>query len=192
MNQIARNFIMAGTGESTYPIDHDDCSSFYHDHHNVLLFGGAKQWGGHSKRAVDNLQIWPDFGTGQFGRASCYDYQATGAYDEVYANNTCVLSGLVNQPWCNQTGCGVVNFRDLCPTARADLGAATSGLVARNNTYYAPAAAASWRSSDQSCALPLHGVQARGEEQGSRALDVASLSTAAILARIKALLHRDL
>ena len=31
-NEITRNFIMAGTGESTYPIDHDDCSAHYHDH----------------------------------------------------------------------------------------------------------------------------------------------------------------
>jgi hypothetical protein len=35
---------MAGSGTSTYPIDHDDCSSSYHDHHNVLLFGPTKQW----------------------------------------------------------------------------------------------------------------------------------------------------
>ena len=41
---LCRNFIMAGSGTSTYPIDHDDCSSSYHDHHNVLLFGPTKQW----------------------------------------------------------------------------------------------------------------------------------------------------
>ena len=35
--------------------------------------------GGHSKRAISNLQIWPDFGTGEYGRAACYDYQASGA-----------------------------------------------------------------------------------------------------------------
>ena len=49
-------------------------------------------------------------------------------------------------------------------------------------------AKASWRQSDQSCALALAGVQARGEEERSRILDVAKLGTNAVLARIKALL----
>jgi hypothetical protein len=89
VNEIRQNFIMAGSGVSTYPIDHDDCSARYHDHHNVLLFGPAKQWGGHSKRFTENLQIWPDFGTGAYGRASCYDFQAHGAWGEVFVNNTC-------------------------------------------------------------------------------------------------------
>jgi len=113
--------------------------------------------GGHSKRAISNLQIWPDFGTGEYGRAACYDYQASGAsrnelsapctceprklllifaktrsgkrrepqerflpthtcvvgaYGEVFANNTCILSGHLQAPWCNSTdGCGAVTFR---------------------------------------------------------------------------------
>lgn len=187
-NVIQRNFIMAGTGTSTYPIDHDDCSASYHDHHNVLLFGPAKQWGGHSKRATNNLQIWPDYGAGEYGRAACYDYQATGAYNEVFANNTCILSGHRQTPWCNHTGCGVMTFRDVCPSASVNLSVAASGLVASNNTYYTPAGAASWRTSDQGCALPLRYVQEREEEAGSRALDVSQLSTTAILARIKELL----
>jgi len=49
-------------------------------------------------------------------------------------------------------------------------------------------AKASWRQSDQSCALALAGVRARGEEDGSRVLDVARLGTSAVLAHIKALL----
>jgi hypothetical protein len=197
-NEIARNFIMAGTGESTYPIDHDDCSACYYDHHNVLLFGPAKQWGGHSKRAVDNLQIWPDFGAGQYGRAACYDYQATGAYDEVFANNTCILSGYLAQPWCNSTGCAVVTLRDVCPAnCSAGLAAKTTGLTAANNTYYVPTGSlASWRSSDSSggvdpsgsCALSLSAVQTSYVEKQSRALDVASLSTDEVLAWVKTLL----
>ena len=46
--------------------------------------------GGHSKRAISNLQIWPDFGTGEYGRAACYDYQASGASrNELSAPCTC-------------------------------------------------------------------------------------------------------
>ena len=147
-----------------------------------------KQWGGHTKRAVHNLLIWPDFGTGAYGRAACYDYQATGAYGEVFADNTCILSGYQKQPWCNTTGCGVATFRDICPTSYTSLRLATSTLVAANNTYYVPAGAASWRHSDQTCALPLSVVRMRGEEHGSRALDVASLNASAIVAAIEAVL----
>lgn len=187
-NEIRRNFIMAGTGTSTYPIDHDDCSANYNDHHNVLLFGPAKQWGGHSKHATSNLQIWPDYGTGIYGRAACYDYQAVGAYGEVYPNNTCVLSGHRQSAWCNDTGCGAVSFRDVCPSGTSDLRVGTAGLIAANNTYYTPDGAASWRASDQSCALPLHIVQERGQEIGSRALNLSQLSTSMVLAHIKKLL----
>ena len=130
-----------------------------------------KQWGGHNKRAVHNLQIWPDFGSGAYGRAACYDYQASGAYGEVYANNTCILSGYQQQPWCNSTGCGVANFRDVCPTKCSNLRSATFALLAANNTYFVQAGAvgaASWRSSDQSCALPLSAVQMRGRSRGAK------------------------
>ena len=35
-----------------------------------------------------------------------------GAYGEVFANNTCILSGHLQAPWCNSTdGCGAVTFR---------------------------------------------------------------------------------
>ena len=140
------------------------------------------------KRALSNLQIWPDFGTGTYGRAACYDYQATGAYAEVFANNTCILSGYMQAPWCNSTGCAAITFRDLCPATSANLTGGTSALVAVNNTYYAPRGAMSWRHSDQSCALPLWAVKERGEEHGSRALDVAHLDTIVVLAQIRTLL----
>jgi hypothetical protein len=56
-NSIHHNMILAGYG-GTFPLDHDDGSSNYHDHHNVLLYGPAKNWQGHSKRFVDNLQVY--------------------------------------------------------------------------------------------------------------------------------------
>jgi hypothetical protein len=40
-NVIYRNLLLNNYG-SFYPIDHDDGSAFYHDHHNVLLYGGKK------------------------------------------------------------------------------------------------------------------------------------------------------
>ena len=37
-----RHNIMWNNYHSTWPIDHDDGSCYYHDHHNFLIYGGAK------------------------------------------------------------------------------------------------------------------------------------------------------
>ena len=37
-NEITRNFIMAGSGTSTYPIDHDDCSSYCKISSNLEIY----------------------------------------------------------------------------------------------------------------------------------------------------------
>ena len=81
-----------------------------------------------------------------------------------------------------------MTFRDVCPSDSGNLDVGTFGLIAANNTYYTPAGVASWRSSDQGCALPLHDVQQRKEEAGSCALNVSQLSTSMVLAHIKELL----
>jgi len=185
-NEIHRNFIMAGTGTATFPIDHDDGSSTYHDHHNALFFGPAKQWEGHSKRTISNIQVWPDYGTGPT-RAACIDYQSSGTYGEVFANNTCILSGHAGAKWCNDEGCGALNFRDMCPETETNLTAGTAHLNTSNNRYFAPRANATWRSSNQACPLSIEEAQARGQEQGSEVHDVATLSTAEIVAQIEAM-----
>ena len=132
--------------------------------------------------------MWPDFGGAT--RAACIDYQSSGTYGEAYLNNTCILSGLnpAGAKWCGPAGCGALDFRDLCPSTAANLSAGTSGLLVANNSYYAPRANASWRSSNQRCALSIAGVQAKGEERGSRVFDAATLGPDEIVARVKALL----
>ena len=190
VNLIHHNLIMAGTGASTFPLDHDDGSASYHDHHNALFFGPTKQWEGATKRTTDNIQVWPDFGGGPT-RASCIDYQASGAYGEVFANNTCIQGGHTQSKWCNSDGCGVLNFRDVCPTTAANLTASTNGLQTYNNTYYVPKGNASWRSSNQKCALSIEGVQGKGEEAGSRVVDVATITSASVVEMIKALLWQN-
>ena len=57
-NEISHNFIIANY-YSSVPLDHDDGSSYYYDHHNVLAFGGYKNNIGYSKRAESNLFIYP-------------------------------------------------------------------------------------------------------------------------------------
>jgi hypothetical protein len=46
--------------QSTWPIDHDDGSSFFHDHDNVLIYGGYKNLFGHDQLIERNLYVYPD------------------------------------------------------------------------------------------------------------------------------------
>jgi hypothetical protein len=41
-------------------IDHDDGSCFYTDSYNYLVYGGYKQYLGHSKTAHSNVYVYPD------------------------------------------------------------------------------------------------------------------------------------
>ena len=70
----------------------DDGSSYYHDHHNVLVYGGYKNFLGDHKGADSNLYLFPDLprSTIAWLRSSCMDYSSPGA-GESYTNNTCVL-----------------------------------------------------------------------------------------------------
>ena len=107
---------------------------------------------------------------------------------QVFANNTCILSGHTGAGWCNSEGCGALNFRDMCPKTSANLSIGTAFLNSSYNRYYAPRGNATWRSSNQRCGLSIADVQARGQEQGSEVYDVATLSAADIVAQIEALL----
>ena len=52
-DEIAFNFMVAGGGANGGALDHDDGSSFYHDHDNFFVYGGHKSdFDGHSKRSV--------------------------------------------------------------------------------------------------------------------------------------------
>ena len=45
---------------SIWPIDHDDGSSYWADSYNFLAYGGWKNYLGHSKKAFDNVYVYPD------------------------------------------------------------------------------------------------------------------------------------
>ena len=58
-NHITANLLF-NAYSSTWPIDHDDGSSYYIDSQNVLIYGGAKNYYGHSKINYQQLYIYPD------------------------------------------------------------------------------------------------------------------------------------
>ena len=107
-NEISHNFIIANYYSSA-PLDHDDGSSYYYDHHNVLAYGGYKNNIGHSKRAENNLFIYPGDAFpkppqqsllgGFVKRPYCLFSNGNSldalpsSWDEFYSNNTCVFDG---------------------------------------------------------------------------------------------------
>lgn len=194
---IHHNLIVAGgmNGKGgEFPIDHDDGSASYFDHHNVLCFGPAKQWQGHSKRFENNLQIFANNGAGDRTRSACIDYESNDVtYGEVYVSNTCIL-GNDTKGVCRSSGfCEVLKFRDICPNRTLDfLGAPFNVTLPRSasNTYYVPGGRGGWGNSEGGCFLDIADVQAQGAETGSSIRDSNELNSASILAMAKALLWR--
>jgi hypothetical protein len=100
LNRISRNLILCNY-QCTWPIDHDDGSNTYDDSFNVLFYGGAKNFLGHSKRSHNNLYIYPDAkpvegaGPGLRGFAVCATSdgakKASSGWHEVFDHNRCVL-----------------------------------------------------------------------------------------------------
>ena len=93
LSNVTRNFII-NTYNSLYPIDHDDGSCYYLDTYNYLIYGGYKNYLGHSKTVQNNVYVYPDTNPikpfcGVCNGAS-RDYLPSG-WGEVYSNNTCLM-----------------------------------------------------------------------------------------------------
>ena len=52
--------LIIGNYNSVWPIDHDDGSSYWADSYNFLAYGGYKNLFGHSKKALENVYVYPD------------------------------------------------------------------------------------------------------------------------------------
>ena len=86
---------------STWPIDHDDGSCYYTDQLNVLMYGGYKNYLGHSKTVTNNLYIFPDARHSYSDtRSNPFCATSDGAsltnlpsgWDEVWSYNICVMN----------------------------------------------------------------------------------------------------
>ena len=89
---IERNFLVNG---GNWPLDHDDGSRFIIDRHNVVVYGGTKNYHGYEKQYYGNLFIRPDIGC---GNTNCGENDASGvtapkALSENWFNNTCITAG---------------------------------------------------------------------------------------------------
>ncbi|CAF1010016.1 unnamed protein product [Didymodactylos carnosus] len=80
---------------SVWPIDHDDGSCFYEDSYNFQVYGGKKNYLGHSKTDHHEIYVYSDVNGGGFGSNVCLsDYAPTrgsSGWNETWIQNTCVL-----------------------------------------------------------------------------------------------------
>ena len=80
---------------SVWPIDHDDGSCFYEDSYNFLVYGGKKNYLGHSKTDHHELYVYSDANSGAFGSNACIDDTAptpgSSGWGEVWIDNICIL-----------------------------------------------------------------------------------------------------
>ena len=97
---LTNNFFI-NNYHSTWPIDHDDGSCYYTDTYNFLVYGGYKNYLGHSKTVTNNLYVYPDAWhsfTHVTSHPSCENSDGASltnlpsGWDEVWSNNTCIIS----------------------------------------------------------------------------------------------------
>ena len=147
-SNLTRNFFI-NNYHSTWPIDHDDGSCYYFDTFNFLVYGGYKNYLGHSKTSKYNIYVYVDttYNTagGEFmSSSSCATSGGASTtvlpsgWGEVYANNTCVIGNP-----------NVFAFSD------CKLDGDNAGLLpsTSNNSFYAPGAKVVFLCQDQSLSL---------------------------------------
>jgi hypothetical protein len=80
---------------SVWPIDHDDGSCFYEDSYNFLVYGGKKNYLGHSKTDHHEIYVYSDANSGAFGSNACIDDSAptrdSSGWNETWVQNICTL-----------------------------------------------------------------------------------------------------
>ena len=91
---VIHHNVMYQNYNSYYPIDHDDGSCYYEDSYNVQIYGGKKNYLGHSKTDHHELYIYPDV-RGSQGPGVCIADQAPqpgqSGWGEIWMDNTCIL-----------------------------------------------------------------------------------------------------
>jgi hypothetical protein len=102
VSNMTRNFVISNYA-STWPLDHDDGSCYYHDTHNFLVWAGAKNYLGQAKVSAHNVYVHVEAN----GMEACAVDDSTwlpicsasGKCDDnrpymadVFANNTCITA----------------------------------------------------------------------------------------------------
>ncbi len=177
-SSLMRNFFI-NNYHSTWPIDHDDGSCYYYDTFNYLVYGGYKNYLGHSKIVKYNVYVYPDAShsinnISVISNPYCAlsDGSSIGnlpsGWGEVWTNNTCII------------GNPNVYLFDRC-----DINNKLNGIVplTANNTFYAP---------NSSIYINCGGYQFSLQEYQLRGYDIGSIVMDTVNAKTVAQWGRDL
>lgn len=187
-SHIEGNFIFNGYN-TVWTIDHDDGSQFYNDTANVLVWGGCKNYRGHSKSCDHNLILYPGIkARGSGGRLCQTDDNGIFANQYHHANDCFVSDGRFYS-WGGGHGVGGTNeTADSC----------TEALLAKKVYQTANNTLRSLGKNAQGAAIPLWDSKqfcgtadfktwkALGQELGSTNVDSEAITVASIVALAKA------
>ena len=124
--------LMFDNYHSIHPLDHDDGSCYYYDTNNFAVYGGFKDYLGHSVKAQNNIYVYPDAQTGVSLGINVRPFCAVvngatrgplpSGWDEVWINNTCITR---NPSIYQFNRCDPKDLTDIVP-------------YTANNSFYAP------------------------------------------------------
>jgi hypothetical protein len=94
-NSYIHHNVLFNNYRSVWPIDHDDGSCYYEDSYNFLVYGGKKNYLGHSKLDHHEIYVYSDLSAGGFGSGNCLNDYApvhdTSGWNETWIENICTL-----------------------------------------------------------------------------------------------------
>ena len=167
---ITRNFII-NNYHSAWPLDHDDGSCYYEDQYNYLVYGGYKNYLGHSKIVMYNTYVYPDAihvaNVTYLHRPYCADHDGASVdtlpsgWGEIWAHNRCIIGNpeIYDFHTCTLDG---ENARGLIP-------------FTYENTFYTPSGDVSIPCGGKN--LTLQEYQARGFDMGSVVDNIVDIAT---------------
>eukprot|EP01060_Flectonema_neradi_P034851 TRINITY_DN6248_c0_g1_i1.p1 TRINITY_DN6248_c0_g1~~TRINITY_DN6248_c0_g1_i1.p1 ORF type:complete len:851 (+),score=175.79 TRINITY_DN6248_c0_g1_i1:40-2553(+) len=91
VNQMTNNFIINGYN-GVWSLDHDDGSSFYNDSDNLLVWGGCKNYEGHSKNCTHNVIVYPGIPNRSSGTRRCQTSDNSIFGNQFYFGNQCITN----------------------------------------------------------------------------------------------------
>ena len=160
LSNITRNFIITNYN-SLHPLDHDDGSCYYYDTYNYLVYGGYKNYLGHSKIVKYNYYVYPDAKLDGHQFCALSNGASTtnlpSGWGEVWENNTCIIGNP-----------NIYEFSSCTPTG------SNTGLIpfTANNTFYAPNNDIYIKCSSEK--LSLQQFESLGYDMGSQVFDPVS------------------
>ena len=152
---IRKNFIINGYS-GVWAADHDDGSQRWLDTENFMVWGGCKNFLGNTKTCSRNVLVFPGYANRSFGNKPCQTDDNHVYADQSYQDNHCfTLDGRVYS----------------MPTSSCDpKDIAQTAFRTANNSFYSANATAFVQACNTTTELGLAEWQAKGQDQGSRAL----------------------